>query len=341
MSGSMNKKFNPETYHLGQIGFYKIPTVGDGNCAFNALALGLIDLIHKGQLNQKTQETSRFLDHILITLNETVSAHSSEDEDLVGKLHDVNALQEVARLKDWPSFCNWVKQETEVGHLEKTLAKALRSIAKTLPYLEVGQEGIYESNIEVERVAADIFNVFPNTYTINRSQAGALDLFSNTENPEGPTISILHHAEHFSYLAPQVDGGIGHFRKLFVQESSADELTQRLGTMRDKLGLKDMSSDHLKDMLQRMLPGASKGYISHAAELVLNWTPEKYTQSGNNDHSVDAMMAIQMQHDEVMGFFQRHGKAIQDYVSPRSAKFCRSEVIEPALTTVQPVTEVH
>lgn len=254
--------------NFGKDRYVEVSAIGDGNCAFNAFALGLIDLIQRDQLNSDNDkknlndlmaairsELAILIERQKLYANQPSNIHGNAYADLAEGLNQfINFVRDASNTTD--DFINYVKAQTarfSIAALHVGLAPALRKIGVDL---YVG--ALKNTNADADMLAdaenlkqdgefagQDALPQLAKKFDLNLQTA--IDKKSNpaiyaekAESSSRPSISLVHVPGHYNYAYPEAQGdGLAQH----LSENGRDYQSTRLA---DELIL--LSQEHQKQI---------------------------------------------------------------------------------------------
>lgn len=210
--------------------FYEIPAIGDGNCAFNAFALGLIAAIKQGQqieqntldafidVIQKNENLEILKQRVALYRGQTSMIEGNQYTDLADKLENFISLWNAndANLID---FINNQNSQIEIAALHVALAPALRELSCNAREAE---NNALANNITPQRedgadagnddffVLAKTFNLNVDVHQVTNKTKNEIQSQSNQEpiDPTKHTIQVLHTGNHWNLLLPPAEKAV-------------------------------------------------------------------------------------------------------------------------------------
>lgn len=250
---------------LGGKDFIEIPAIGDGNCALNSFALGLIDLIKREEAvlryaakqEQLMAEIIGSLEvlsdrlHLYKTGQERGEVTGNRYSDLAHGLEEfINFVDDGPNYDELVSYIQSVANTREqIAALHVALAPALRNIGTELYRAQMRDiasedpealrdaerlrlDGVSAGHETLAPLAHDFFNINLNMY--DSKNGFSIDPVS--EIADAPVINVVHVPGHWNYLidAEQKDGLAKALNQPEVSENDYTQLldeTESLVTM--------------------------------------------------------------------------------------------------------------
>lgn len=228
---------------IGRQSYYQVPAFGDGNCSLNSLALALIDLIKRDQLNLNEEVFQEFLRHIrstIVVLEQRLALYQGKHSALTGNAYNdvANDLEKfIAFIKDhnkltFNEFKRYIKQQKsreEIAALHVALAPGLRNkgaeiyeIQLALVHVDDEQltgdaknlyhDGVWAGHDVLMHLAHDFFGINLKLY----DKADNLQEKSATNPIAGaPEAVLIHSPGHWDCLLneKQEDGLVADLRE--------------------------------------------------------------------------------------------------------------------------------
>lgn len=233
----------------------EIHVIGDGNCAYGAVALGLIDLIRSDDAKLKNVNINSLIAAMctaanLQILQQRLASYTKDNyPDLATPLKNVIDFITNPGNQTAAEFISYVKKSNsrhEIAALHVALAPALRAMAceqfakapQLNPVLAVADINLTEQkkdNVDAEAVVVgqleEVLNITIALKQVNKKQecrtATASLSAPDHIKPNNPTITILHSEDnqHFNYLSPTTEKAslwncLRTAQKIFFDEKS-------------------------------------------------------------------------------------------------------------------------
>lgn len=240
---------------LGGKDFIEVPAIGDGNCALNSFALGLIDLIKRNQTVLKGEEKQReFMAQIVASLEvleDRLHLYSTGKGrgDVYGNAYPdlAHGLEEFIQfIKDGPDYYELVayidsvaNTREQIAALHVALAPALRNIAVARYQQQMKAIGVDDQalladahRLQFDGVSVGHESLVPlahDFFQINLNMFESRNGFSIdpvSEIADAPTINVLHVPGHWNYLidAEQKDGLVKQLGEPEVNENDLSQI---------------------------------------------------------------------------------------------------------------------
>lgn len=305
--------------NIGQQSYVEVSAIGDGNCAFNAFALGLIDLIHRGEL--KAQHDQKSLNALLSAIQnesnlklliERQKLYANEASELVGNAYEDIAdelKQFITFVKSKPTvnrFIEYIKNKQSrigIAALHVALAPALRQIGvdsyiqslQGLPLPEDDELFTDANNLkrdgevagqDVLMPLANIFNV--NLHTkIDRKQADSI-VSEKCGNDARPSITLIHLPGHYNYAYPQdqIDGLASCLSR--VQPNLSSDTHTDLALVSGEYHAQIQKKNHKKELITKNQMIEVANLVNLEADVIL----ENNAQSKVLDASITAIANV-------------------------------------------------
>lgn len=211
----------------------EVPAIGDGNCALNAFALGLIDLIKRDQLQLDAANKQRWLQAIqdhLDVCRQRLALYANVPDQIIGNVYEDLApgLEAFINFIDtnpnsdqlFAYIREYAGDRLSVAALHVALAPSLRALGcdlyadqllaigaddhTQLEVLRLRKDGVSAGQEILAPLAQDFFHINLNIFDSTRAFA----LETAAEIPDAPVVTVLHVPGHWDFMLPadQKDG---------------------------------------------------------------------------------------------------------------------------------------
>lgn len=236
---------------LANKSFTEIVAIGDGNCAFNAFALALIELIITNQLQLNADNQQKLLDELqnpisLYYLEERLKLYRNQtnsfSEDSIAYSDLATPLANfIAFLKQGPDYNKFIeyvhqhaKERLGIAALHIGLARALRSIGaiqykQNLHDIGVGAEDLLHrdaTELLDEGVIAgqESLSALAQQLQLNLTIYKGETVLEDEHIPDAATVHLIHVGtgadQHWNYLLP--DDHQNGFARVLAPQANAD-----------------------------------------------------------------------------------------------------------------------
>jgi hypothetical protein len=251
-----NVSLNTNQRQLGGQAYHTIAAIGDGNCAFNALTLALVDLIKRDQFRLENHNTQQALLGAVLAsrriLEQRLALYRDQPSTFTGKTGYSDLADDLARFISilgndltYPQLIQYVKDNSgsrlQVAALHVAFAPALRNTAVQLHQVELAALGNEQMLREARTRSADGAAAGHTELTAIAKQLGInLHIYSSanavveypTHNIVGaPHVSLVHEPavsgeDHWNFVVPvaQQDGVVAAIKPVVVSPANIENV---------------------------------------------------------------------------------------------------------------------
>tara|TARA_R110000868_G_scaffold112110_1_gene302162 strand:+ start:2777 stop:4048 length:1272 start_codon:yes stop_codon:yes gene_type:complete len=309
----MVKLLNTTNVSLGRLeklagqNFIEVPAIGDGNCASNAFALGLIDLIQRDALRfedkAKQQRLLAALANNVVTLKQRHQLYVGIPGQIMGNSYSdlaedlENFINLVERKPNFQAVIDYIKNNSDgrlkVAALHVGLAPALREIGAELHLstmqnitdelraedLKLMSDGEYAGFDILAPLAQDFFHVnFTAFMKANANQPQASRLID-----DAPDIHLYQTGAHWNYLLPvKQEDGLKQVLVAPANVNAMSEVIDETQTQIDYVGYQAKQFAKNSKLISAALPEVAQTVSAASENLLSN------TLQDANDEAVQA-----------------------------------------------------